>query len=60
MEFLAGERTFDHAVRVEEYINMDEIYDALDSFGNASSLAFDQHDIELEARCEAWIGKIYQ
>ena len=60
MEFLAGERTFDHAVRVEENINMDEIYDALDSFGSASSLAFDHHDIELEARCEAWIGKIYQ
>jgi len=38
---------------------MDEIYDALDSFGNASKLAFDL-DIELEARCEAWIGKIYE
>ena len=59
MKFQAGERTFEHAVLVEENINMDEIYDALDSFGSASSLAFDHHDIELEARCEAWIGKIY-
>ena len=38
---------------------MDEVYDALDSFGNASKLAFEHDDTEMEARCEAWIGKIY-
>ena len=38
---------------------MDEVYDALDSFGNASKLAFEHDDLEMEARCEAWIGKIY-
>ncbi len=39
---------------------MDEVYDALDSFNHASKVAFEQNDIELEARCEAWLGKIYQ
>ena len=38
---------------------MDEIYDAIDSFNAASKLAFEHEDTELEARCEAWIGKIY-
>ena len=38
---------------------MDEIYDALDSFGNASKLAFEHEDLEMEAQCEAWLGKIY-
>lgn len=35
---------------------MDDIYDALDSFGNASKLAFEHEDIEMEAKCEASIG----
>ena len=38
---------------------MDEVYDALDLFTNASKVAFAQNDLELEARCEAWLGKIY-
>ena len=38
---------------------MDEIYDALDLFSIASKVAFAQDDLELEARCEAWLGKIY-
>ena len=38
---------------------MDQLYDALDQFGNASKLAFEHEDIEMEAQCEAWIGKIY-
>ena len=59
MEFLAGVRTFTHATQVEEDLNMDEVYDALDSFGAASKIAFAESDIELEARCESWIGKIY-
>lgn len=44
---------------VEEELNMDEVYDALDSFGSASKLAFEHQDLELEARCETMIGKIY-
>lgn len=59
MEFLAGEQTFRHATQVEENLNMDEVYDALDSFGSASKLAFEFQDIEMEAKCEAMIGKIY-
>ena len=38
---------------------MDSIYDALDIFNNASKIAFTQNDFELEARCEAEIGKLY-
>ena len=49
MEFLSGRRTFEHATLEEENLNMDEIYDALDSFGNASKLAFEHEDIEMEA-----------
>lgn len=59
MEFLAGIRMFEHATLVEEDLNMDEVYDALDSFGGASKIAFEHQDLELEARCETWIGKIY-
>ena len=40
MEFLAGVRTFGHATQVGEDLNMDEVYDALDSFGAASKIAF--------------------
>ena len=39
---------------------MDEVYMALDLFSNASKVAFRHEDLELEARCEAWIGKIYE
>ena len=49
MEFLSGQRIFEHATLEEENLNMDEIYDALDSFGNASKLAFEHEDIEMEA-----------
>ena len=38
---------------------MDEVYDALDFFFNASKIAFAQDDLELEARCEAQLGKLY-
>jgi len=38
---------------------MDEVYDALDSYGSASKIAFEHQDLEMEARCEAEIGKIY-
>ena len=60
MEFLVGERTFQHATQVEENLNMDELYDALDSFSAAQKLAFEHQDLELEAKCEAWLGKIYE
>jgi len=41
MEFATGVRTFEHAAFVEEDLNMDEVYDALDNFGNASKIAFE-------------------
>ena len=58
IEYLDGERIFKHATEEEEELNMDEVYDALDSFSNASKLAYEYEDVEMEARCEAWIGKI--
>ena len=38
---------------------MDEVYSALDLFSNASRVAFRHEDLELEARSEAWLGKIF-
>ena len=58
--FMQGMDTFTSATRVSEDLNMDEVYDALDLFSNASKVAFAQEDVELEARCEAWLGKIYE
>ena len=58
--FMQGMDTFTSATRVSEDLNMDEVYDALDLFSNASKVAFAQDDVELEARCEAWLGKIYE
>lgn len=55
-----GEQTFKNATLVEENLNMDEVMDSLDLFNNASKVAFVQDDLELEARCEAWIGKLYE
>lgn len=59
VEVLNGERTFCHATQVEENLNMDEVYDAMDHFSSASKMAFEHDDMELEARCEAWLGKLY-
>ena len=59
LEYLAGKRSFQQATQMEENLNMDQLYDALDQFGNASKLAFEHEDIEMEAKCEAWIGKIF-
>ena len=59
LEMQQGEEFFQHATQIEENLNMDEVYDALDSFNHASKIAFEHNDIELEAKCEAWLGKIY-
>ena len=56
---MQGETAFNNATQVEENLNMDYIYDSLDLFNNASKIAFAQSDTELEARCEVWLGKIY-
>ena len=60
IDFIQGMDTFMSATSVSENLNMDEVYDALDLFSNASKVAFAQNDVELEARCEAWLGKIYE
>ena len=60
IDLMQGEEAFQSATRVSENLNMDEVYDALDLFSNASKVAFAQNDVELEARCEAWLGKIYE
>ena len=60
IDIIQGEDIFTSATRVSENLNMDEVYDALDLFSNASKVAFAQNDVELEARCEAWLGKIYE
>ena len=59
IDFLQGEKAFTTALNADEGLNMDYVYDSLDLFQNASKVAFAQHDIELEARCEAKLGKIY-
>ena len=47
MEFLEGEHTLEHATRVEEDLNMDEVYEALDSFTSALKLACEYEAVEL-------------
>ena len=42
-----------------EVMDMEGIYDSLDSYNTAGKLAFDNKDTELEARSEAAIGKIW-
>ena len=55
---MQGVEQFMHATRVEENLNVDEVYDAIDNISMASKIAFTQADIELEARCEAELGYI--
>lgn len=43
---------------MEENLNVDEVYDAIDKLNMASKIAFNQADIELEAYCEASLGEI--
>ena len=38
---------------------MDIIYDAIDCCGNASKIAFENQDTELEMRCEAFRGMMF-
>ena len=38
---------------------MDTIYDSIDCCCNAQKISFDCQDTELEARCEAFMGKIF-
>ena len=59
LEFLQGQTFFNNAVFDSEFLDVDSLYDALDCCSNAQKIAFDNKDTELEARCEAYIGKIF-
>ena len=59
IEFIQGQNLFGNAVFDSENLDMDTIYDAIDCCGNAQKIAFDTNDTELEARTEAFMGKIF-
>ena len=59
IEFIQGQNLFSNAVFDSENLDMDTIYDAIDCCGNAQKIAFDTNDTELEARTEAFMGKIF-
>lgn len=54
-----GKRCFNRGLMDAEVMDMEGIYDSLDSYNTAGKLAFDNKDTELEARSEAAIGKIW-
>lgn len=59
LEFARGDKMFADATFVSENLDMDLLYDSLDSYSSASKVGFALKDIELEARCEARIAKVY-
>lgn len=59
LEFARGDKVFTDATFVSEDLDMDLLYDALDCYSNASKIGFALEDVELEARCEARIAKVY-
>ena len=58
MELSAGRNLFEAAINNYEALNMDDCTDALDCINRAAKLAFEK-DTELEAKCEAFTGKIF-
>ena len=58
MELNEGKKLFDKAINNYEALNMDDVTDALDCLNRAAKLAFEK-DTELEAKCEAFSGKIF-
>ena len=58
MELNEGRRLFNSALNSHEEFNMDDCSDSIDCLTRASKLAFEK-DTELEAKCEAFVGKIY-
>ena len=59
LELMQGNEFFSDAVFDSENLDIDGIYDSLDCCGNSQKMAFEMRDTELEARCEAFIGRIY-
>ena len=60
MAYEQGEKLYNRAIMESENMNLDEVYDALDLFNNASKIAFAEVDLEMEARCEAQLGMIFE
>ena len=58
IELNEGKRFFNSAINNHEEFNMDDCTDALDCLNRAAKLAFER-DTELEAKCEAFAGKIF-
>jgi len=58
IELNEGKKLFNSALNNYEEFNMDDCTDALDCLSRAAKLALDR-DTELEAKCEAFTGKIF-
>ena len=58
LELIQGQKNFNQAIFDAENLDIDMLYDAIDNSNNAQKIAFDNKDTELEARCEAFVGKI--
>lgn len=58
MELQTGIRLHNEATFVKESLDVDQIYDAIDSFSRAGKLV-DGIDLELEASTEYQLGMIY-
>ena len=58
LELMQGQKNFSAAIFDSENLDVDTLYDAIDNCNNAQKIAFDNGDTELEARCEAFVGKI--
>lgn len=54
-----GKKQFEVATTVAEQLDMDLIFDAIDTFNRVGKIAFKGKDTELEAISEGLIGEIY-
>ena len=53
-----GEQMYQTALMNSENVDMDLVYDAIDSFKRASSLSY-EFDAEIEAKSCALLGKVF-
>ena len=58
LEMKAGDEFNEKAFFIEETINMDYVYEAIDSFNNSINY-IQNHDFELQAIAHFKIGKIF-
>lgn len=58
MELVQGEKQYVQAIEIAESMDIDLLYDAIDSFKRSISLAFEV-DVEIEAKSSAFLGKVF-